>query len=145
MGGVLACREDQDLRDDFLRSLQEEVESQSAQRKVAEVALARLTAMPAALEELTLEGLGEVEAKLETSLRAVRAAKDKRMKEALGDEQSRLQCSVCLSKPKTSLFLPCKHLCACTECARRIMSAGERKPLCPICRAPVLEVLDVYA
>jgi len=105
----------------------------------------RYTASAAALEELSEEGLGALEAELEASLRAVRAAKERRIKGALGDEQSRLQCVVCLCQQKTSLFLPCKHLCACTDCAARILKGSAGKPTCPLCRAPVEQVLDVYA
>jgi len=73
------------------------------------------------------------------------------MKDALGDELSRTLCAVCLAKPKTSLFLPCKHLCACGECAARIMrpppdaKGVRREPQCPICRVVPSQVLDVYA
>ena len=109
--------------------------------------MARYTASPGALEELGEEGLAALEGELEASLKAVRAAKERRIKGALGDEQSRVQCVVCLCRQKTSLFLPCKHLCACTDCAQRIIKAGPpgSKPACPLCRAPVEQVLDVYA
>jgi hypothetical protein len=94
-----------------------------------------------------------LEGEREAALRAVRAAPERRIKGALGDEQSRAQCVVCLSAQKTSLFLPCKHLCACSDCAARILKAaaagaagsGGAKPACPLCRAPVEQVLDVYA
>ncbi len=126
-----------------MRSLQLDLDAQSTQRRTLEGVVARLTATPSALEELSVEGLGELEGELEASLRSVRAAKEKRMREAIGDEQSRALCAVCLTLPKTTLFLPCKHLCACTECAHRIMAL--KPPLCPICRTPAQQVLDVYA
>jgi hypothetical protein len=114
------------------------------------------------LEQLGLEALAQLEAQLEEALRSVRSARERRLKEALGDEQSRVLCSVCLSKQKTILFLPCKHLCACSDCAARIMrplrlaqaaggggggAAAEAaaRPACPICRATVEQVLDVFS
>ena len=81
----------------------------------------------------------------------VRAQRERKMKDALGDELSRTLCAVCLTRPKTSLFLPCKHLCACGECAARIMrpppdaKGVRREPQCPICRVVPSQVLDVYA
>jgi hypothetical protein len=139
---------DSDLRADFLRALQQDLEEQSAARRALEGAVARYTAAPGALEELSEEGLAALEGELEASLKAVRGAKERRIKGALGDEQSRVQCVVCLSAQKTSLFLPCKHLCACSDCAARILGAagsGGARPACPLCRAPVEQVLDVYA
>ena len=136
---------------DVLRTLQMDLEEEQSRRRVVESELGRYTATPAALAALSVDELTSLETLLEESIKNVRAAKEKKMKEALGDEMSRTLCSVCLTKPKNMLFLPCKHLCACSECAGRIMkplpdAKGNRKPpCCPICRVPVAEVLDVYA
>lgn len=136
---------------DLLRTLQLDLEEEQARRRIIESELSRYTASASALSSMSVDDLTALEKTLEESLKSARAAKEKRMKEALGDEMSRTMCSVCLSKPKTILFLPCKHLCACSECANRIMkpvpdNKGARKePACPICRVAVREVLDVYA
>jgi hypothetical protein len=50
-------------------------------------------------------------------------------------------CITCLSKSRCALFLPCRHLTFCVDCAR-IQTAISN--LCPICRSPIKEVLNVF-
>jgi len=38
-------------------------------------------------------------------------------------------CSVCLTDPKNTVLLPCRHLCVCQTCMRHLDK-------CPVCRAP---------
>ena len=45
-------------------------------------------------------------------------------------------CIVCMARPKTHLAVPCAHQCVCGTCA-------EQMQLCPYCRAPVQEWLEV--
>jgi hypothetical protein len=137
---------------EVLRTLELDLEEETAKRRVLEADLGRYTAAPSVLAGLSVDELAGLERSLEDSLKGVRAARERKMKEALGDEMSRTLCSVCLTKPKNMLFLPCKHLCACSECAGRIMrpvpgggGKAAKEPQCPICRVPVKEVLDVYA
>jgi len=52
-------------------------------------------------------------------------------------------CCVCLSAPKTTLLLPCRHLCVCNGCATAVVERGSAK--CPLCRAFIqARVMDVY-
>lgn len=129
---------------ELLRTLTLDLEAEKAARRVAEAALAQLNAAPAALDAATVDALGELEAALEGALRRVRGARERKMRDALGDEQSRVLCAVCMAAQKTTLFLPCKHLCACAACAARVMATGP-PPLCPMCRAEARSTLDVYA
>jgi len=144
-------RDEEDMQA-LIRTLQMDLEEEQVKRREMESALTRLQAAPAAVRAMNVDELTQLEAALEESLRSVRSQKERKMKEALGDEQSRLLCVICLSKPKTSLFLPCKHLCCCTECAGRIMRPGadpktglRPPPQCPMCRIEPSQVLDVYA
>ena len=41
------------------------------------------------------------------------------------------QCVVCCSRPKTHVFVPCGHLCACAACSDKTMRTNAS---CPICR-----------
>jgi rubrerythrin len=145
-GGAPAARRgdagDADLLADLLRTLQMDLEGEVAKRRSLDGALARLSGAPEALAELSADGLAALEEELEASLRLVRAAKERRMRAALGEEQNRALCAVCLASQKEALFLPCKHLCACAHCAATIMKSTKT---CPICRAPVANVLNVYA
>ncbi|CAM9558654.1 unnamed protein product [Pylaiella littoralis] len=38
------------------------------------------------------------------------------------------ECVICLTEPKDTLLLPCRHLCVCTECFRHVDK-------CPVCRS----------
>ncbi len=48
-------------------------------------------------------------------------------------------CSICISNMSTVGFLPCRHVCACTDCAYATLQSSANH--CPICRAPVRGVL----
>ncbi|TNJ27654.1 Ankyrin repeat protein 2 [Giardia muris] len=48
-------------------------------------------------------------------------------------------CIVCLTNPKDTLLQPCGHLCACSNCAERIMNQT-----CPLCRTPIESVIKAY-
>jgi hypothetical protein len=153
-----AVMDEEQLRE-VVATLRADLDDASARSRFLEEELSRYSASARALAELSVEELAALEATLEDSVKAVRQAKERRLQEALlakgggdADAVSRTLCSVCLTRPKTILFLPCKHLCACSGCADRIMrppggaaSAPRKEPMCPICRAPVEQVLDVYA
>lgn len=59
-----------------------------------------------------------------------------------------MTCIVCLTRPRSKLFLPCGHFCYCDTCldeARRTSITPERPAfLCCICRAPVTTVQKVH-
>jgi len=57
--------------------------------------------------------------------------------------EDRQLCRVCLHKPKTHMFEPCKHFCVCSHCAVRCKEA--RGHSCPICRSPIASIERVYA
>jgi hypothetical protein len=149
---------------EVLTTLRTDLREERQRRGFLEGELLRYTASGGALADMSVDELAALEGALEDSVKAVRQAKERRMKEALAkggdsDALSRTLCSVCLTRPKNMLFLPCKHLCACSTCAERIMrppagSSGDGgggkggapvRPLCPICRTAVEQVLDVYA
>jgi len=50
-------------------------------------------------------------------------------------------CVVCLSKPKTILVLPCRHLAFCKDCVTTYLSKAN---VCPLCRVPIKEHLEIY-
>eukprot|EP00976_Prorocentrum_cordatum_P116299 1196142-Prorocentrum_minimum.AAC.2 len=52
------------------------------------------------------------------------------------------QCVVCLSAPKDSLVLPCKHMAMCADCMRAVW---ETSRLCLVCRARISHcVYNIY-
>lgn len=52
------------------------------------------------------------------------------------------ECVICLSDPRSTAVLPCRHLCLCTDCAAQLAQQSQR---CPICRGPVTSLLVVCA
>jgi hypothetical protein len=46
-------------------------------------------------------------------------------------------CCICFEEVKNVVFLPCKHLCSCYECAQPIND-------CPICRQKIVEKMQIY-
>ena len=48
-------------------------------------------------------------------------------------------CVVCQDAPKAALLLPCRHLCVCRAC-----SAHTALEKCPVCRAHIEDILDVF-
>ncbi|XP_065825987.1 E3 ubiquitin ligase Rnf157-like [Oscarella lobularis] len=56
--------------------------------------------------------------------------------------QNGIECVICMGDPKDTLFLPCRHLCVCHECAE---SLREQSSNCPICRQPFKALLRLEA
>ena len=49
----------------------------------------------------------------------------------LSDWSSSPECVACLTEPKDTILLPCRHLCVCHNCFDHLTL-----DTCPICRAP---------
>lgn len=50
------------------------------------------------------------------------------------------ECVVCMSEPRDTTVLPCRHMCMCSECAKVLRFQTNR---CPICRTPVERLLEI--
>ncbi|KAJ3097094.1 hypothetical protein HDU97_005286 [Phlyctochytrium planicorne] len=72
------------------------------------------------------------------------------------DLQSMKECVVCMSDPKDTIVLPCRHLCLCRDCAEVLRFQGRRRgqngnsgragagpPRCPICRQAFHSLLQI--
>ena len=51
--------------------------------------------------------------------------------------RSRMQCKVCLDAYVGTLFLPCRHLLCCKECAENVQK-------CPLCRERIIGTIKVF-
>jgi hypothetical protein len=49
-------------------------------------------------------------------------------------------CVICLSEPRDTTVLPCRHMCMCSGCAKLLRLQTNR---CPICRQPVDKLLEI--
>ncbi|TNJ26796.1 Ankyrin repeat protein 2 [Giardia muris] len=67
--------------------------------------------------------------------RSLRRTLDQKTEEA----KAITTCVICLMNPKDTLLQPCGHLCACSNCAERIMNQT-----CPLCRTPIESVIKAY-
>lgn len=50
------------------------------------------------------------------------------------------ECVICLSEPRDTTVLPCRHMCMCSGCAKVLRFQSNR---CPICRQPVERLLEI--
>ena len=51
------------------------------------------------------------------------------------------ECVICMSAPKDTIAIPCRHLCVCKDCAdilRQPPTSQPSPPKCPICRQGII-------
>uniref|UniRef100_A0A1I7TLI0 RING-type E3 ubiquitin transferase n=1 Tax=Caenorhabditis tropicalis TaxID=1561998 RepID=A0A1I7TLI0_9PELO len=58
------------------------------------------------------------------------------------DEDSGLECIICLSDIRDTVILPCRHLCVCSVCADALRYKHNN---CPICRSPFRALIRLRA
>ncbi|KAM7277726.1 hypothetical protein ACFE04_004860 [Oxalis oulophora] len=58
----------------------------------------------------------------------------------LDDNDPGKECVICLSEPRDTTVLPCRHMCMCSGCAKVLRFQTNR---CPICRQPVERLLEI--
>ena len=56
--------------------------------------------------------------------------------DSAGDGEDSLLCVICLTEPRDTVLLPCRHLCVCSDCFPRLSK-------CPICRSSFREWMAV--
>ena len=50
------------------------------------------------------------------------------------------ECVICLTERRTTIVMPCRHLCLCTSCAEDLRLVSNT---CPVCRGPVARFLAI--
>ncbi|KAL5228856.1 hypothetical protein ABZP36_017121 [Zizania latifolia] len=56
------------------------------------------------------------------------------------EDDSGKMCVICLSEPRDTTILPCRHMCLCRECAQTLRYQTNK---CPICRQPAESLLEI--
>ncbi|GJP84434.1 hypothetical protein CLOP_g14492 [Closterium sp. NIES-67] len=56
------------------------------------------------------------------------------------DEVAGKECVICMSAPRDTTVLPCRHMCMCADCAKVLRYQTNK---CPICRQPVQSLLEI--
>ena len=59
--------------------------------------------------------------------------------DADGEEKSR-ECVICMTEPRDTTVLPCRHMCMCSECAKVLRLQSNK---CPICRTSIESLLQI--
>lgn len=57
-----------------------------------------------------------------------------------GDDDIGKECVICMSEPRNTAVLPCRHLCMCSDCAKSFRVQSNK---CPICRQPVETLMEI--
>ncbi|KAF7098273.1 hypothetical protein CFC21_100026 [Triticum aestivum] len=58
----------------------------------------------------------------------------------VNEDDSGKECVVCLTEPRDTTVLPCRHMCLCRECAQTLRFQTNK---CPMCRQPVESLLEI--
>ncbi|XP_028230511.1 E3 ubiquitin ligase Rnf157-like [Glycine soja] len=56
------------------------------------------------------------------------------------DNDPRNECVICMTEPKDTTVLPCRHMCMCNECANALQHQFNK---CPKCRQPIEELIEI--
>lgn len=122
--------------------LNRELESHRRERMAETKRLTSELADAAAAREAELNklrsDLEESEHRQAAEVQATEQAKDalEAVKRQIEEENDAKRCSVCLEEDRQILFLPCRHVCCCRNCASSLTK-------CPICRGTIAQQIDM--
>jgi E3 ubiquitin-protein ligase MGRN1 len=56
------------------------------------------------------------------------------------DDEGGRECVICMTDPRDTTVLPCRHMCMCNKCAKVLRLQSNK---CPICRCAVESLLQI--
>ncbi|XP_068654757.1 uncharacterized protein [Aristolochia californica] len=80
--------------------------------------------------------------KLEGSSAMVHSGEGEALLGSKGLSRRKGNCCICYEMPVDSLLYRCGHMCTCYKCANELLWSSGR---CPICRAPIIDVVRAYS
>ncbi|GAV60923.1 zf-C3HC4_3 domain-containing protein, partial [Cephalotus follicularis] len=60
--------------------------------------------------------------------------------EDFDDSDPGKECVICMTEPKDTAILPCRHMCMCGDCAKALRLQSNK---CPICRQFIEELIEI--
>jgi len=57
-----------------------------------------------------------------------------------GENETGRECVICMTDPRDSTVLPCRHMCLCSTCAEALRQQTNK---CPICRSTVKHIIQI--
>ncbi|CRL00620.1 CLUMA_CG013880, isoform A [Clunio marinus] len=60
------------------------------------------------------------------------------------DPSNGVDCTICYENPIDSVLYMCGHMCMCYDCAMKHWRGGINGGACPLCRAPIRDVIRTY-
>ncbi|XP_059648548.1 probable E3 ubiquitin-protein ligase LUL4 isoform X2 [Cornus florida] len=61
-------------------------------------------------------------------------------KATINSNDSGKECVICMTEPKDTTVLPCRHMCMCSDCAKELRLQSNK---CPICREPIQKLIEI--
>ena len=121
-----------------LMDLQSDIGKLQSERDAASAELRRMQGLD--LESLNLEQLDRAESMVKDALDRIATAKKKIVDERFKNIHEQRMCIVCQEREKSTLLMPCRHLCLCSVCSGR-----EELRNCPLCRSEISDRIPVYS
>jgi hypothetical protein len=81
-----------------------------------------------------------VQNKVKAALQSKEVALQQQLRTAMRELDAKV-CVICQDEQKNVLFLPCRHMCACSACSQRLVGGLAH---CPICRSAIRQRVEVY-
>ncbi|XAR54627.1 hypothetical protein NMG60_11029850 [Bertholletia excelsa] len=60
--------------------------------------------------------------------------------ESFKDDDPGKECVICMTEPKDTAVLPCRHMCMCMSCAKELRLQSNK---CPMCRQPIEALIEI--
>lgn len=58
--------------------------------------------------------------------------------ELTGNKKGGKECTVCMTNPRDTCVMPCRHVCCCADCANTLRLQSDK---CPVCRKPMTDLV----